>query len=258
MSSQSEFAAAADALAGSVLGALSGAGDTVQLARFVDDAPDTLAALAAVRLIGADAFSPHLLAGNPFQAQDAAVVTKAFEAFPAQGSASPSPSGQDAPDEANAQNGTIVAWRDWATLQLLTGFGGDGPPGTTAEAPQGLGEPADPADWRTWSVRMAQLSPLATLGLDGPVHEAARAGALPLSQGVSRSILRRDFPTAVRLIRWLAWLHHEGTELPVDPGLAAEHVWLVGGAGPRTALDLAIVRHFLERGPRTVPKAAHT
>ncbi|MFD9502266.1 hypothetical protein [Streptomyces sp. NPDC060035] len=249
MSSQSVFAAAADALAGSVLGALSGAGDTVQLARFVDDAPDTLAALAAVRLIGADAFSPYLLAGNPFQAQDAAVVTKAFEAFPAQGGASPSPS---------APNETIVAWRDWATVQLLTRFGGDGPPGTAAGVPQGHGELSDTADWRTWSVRMAQLAPLATLGLEGPVHEAARGGALPLSQGVSRSILRRDFTTAVRLIRWLAWLHHEGTELPLDPALAAEHVWLVGGAGPRTALDLAIVRHFLERRPRTVPKAAHT
>lgn len=85
MSSHSAFAEAADALAVSVLGALSGTGGAVQLARYVDDAPDTLAALAAVRVLGADVFSPHLLGGDPFQAQDAAVVAKAFDAFPASG-----------------------------------------------------------------------------------------------------------------------------------------------------------------------------
>ncbi|MEK8145621.1 hypothetical protein NKH18_42790 [Streptomyces sp. M10(2022)] len=92
MSSQYVFAEAADALASSVLGALSGAGDTVQLARHIDDAPDALAALAAIRVIGADTFAPHLLAGNPFHAQDAAVVAKSFEAFPAAETGSPAPS----------------------------------------------------------------------------------------------------------------------------------------------------------------------
>ncbi|MCY1654627.1 hypothetical protein OVA19_29580 [Streptomyces sp. SL203] len=80
-----------------------------------------------------------------------------------------------------------------------------------------------------------------------------RRGAVPEPR-VSRSILRRDFPTALRLVRWLAWLRHEGAELPLDPDVAAEHAWLVGGTGPRTALDLAIARHFLEQRPGTPPK----
>ncbi|WP_406390934.1 hypothetical protein [Streptomyces sp. NBC_00887] len=241
MSSQSAFAAATDALAGSVLGALTGTGDAVQLARYVDDAPDTLAALAAVRVLGVDALSPQLLAGHPFPAQDAAIVAKAFESFPA----------LDAMEERTA------ARRDWATAQLLARLTGDDTLRAVAPPPADDAELAGTGHWQTWSVRMAQLSPLATLGLDGPVHDAARGGALPLSRGVSRSILRRDFPTAVRLIRWLARLRYDGTELPLDPALAAEHVWLVGGAGARTALDLAIVRHLLERRPGTVPKAAH-
>ncbi|MFC8228302.1 hypothetical protein [Streptomyces sp. NPDC057287] len=241
MSSHSAFAEAADALAASVLGALVGTGGAVQLARFVDDAPDTLAALAAVRVLGADVFSPHLLAGQAFDPQDAAVVVKAFDAFPA----------SDTAEEAT------VARRDHATAVLLARLSGDG---TMRElAPEPAGDAlAGTGEWSAWSVRMAQLAPLATIGLDGPVHEAARSGALPLGRGVSRSILRRDFPTAGRLVRWLAWLRHEGAALPLDPDIVVEHVHLVGGAGPRAALDLAIARHFLEQRPGTAPKAART
>ncbi|MFD3608089.1 hypothetical protein ACFWXA_08440 [Streptomyces atroolivaceus] len=241
MSSHSAFAAASDALAACVLGALSGTGGAVQLARYVDDAPDTLAALAAVRVLGADIFSPHLLVEHPFQTQDAAVVAKSFDAFPAS---------QDS-EEAS------VARRDHATAVLLARLSGDDTLRGVAPTPADDTGLADTADWSGWCVRMAQLAPLATLVLDGPVHEAARGGVLPLCRGVSRSILRRDFPTAVRLVRWLAWLQHEGVELPLDPGLAAEHVFLVGGAGPRTALDLGITRHLLERRPGTGVKAAH-
>ncbi|MFE9724021.1 hypothetical protein ACFYQ5_10600 [Streptomyces sp. NPDC005794] len=242
MSSHSAFAAAADALAAGVLGALSGTGGAVQLARYVDDAPDTLAALAAVRVLGADVFSPHLLVEQPFQTQDAAVVAKAFDAFPA----------NDASEE------TTVARRDHATAVLLARLSGDDTLRTLAPAPTDDAGLAGTAGWSGWCVRMAQLAPLATLGLDGPAHEAARDGVLPLCRGVSRSILRRDFPTAVRLVRWLAWLRHEGAELPLDPGLVAEHALLVGGAGPRSALDLEIARHLLERRPGTDAKAAHT
>ncbi|MFD7968713.1 hypothetical protein [Streptomyces clavifer] len=239
MSSQSEFAAATDALAVSVLGALDGTGDAVQLARYVDDASDTLAALAAVRVLGADALSSHLLVGDPFEAQDAAVVAKAFDSFPA----------SDVLEE------RTVARRDWATAQLLARLAGDDTLRAVAAPPADEAELADTVHWQAWCVRMAQLAPLATLVLDGPVHDAARGGVLALSRGMSRSILRRDFPTAVRLIRWLAWLHDDGTPLPLDPALAAEHVSLLGGAGPRTALDLAIACHFLRR-PDTDPKAA--
>ncbi|MFB8030512.1 hypothetical protein ACFQ6U_15625 [Streptomyces sp. NPDC056465] len=241
MSSHSAFAEAADALAARVLGAFTGTGDAVQLARYVDDAPDTLAALAAVRVLGADVFSPHLLTGQAFEPQDAAVVVKAFDAFPA----------SDTTEEAT------VARRDHATAVLLARLSGDDTLRELAPEPTGDALPAA-GEWSAWSVRMAQLAPLATPGLDGPVHGAARGGALALSRGVSRSILRRDFPTAGRLVRWLAWLRHEGVGLPLDPEVAVEHVHLVGGAGPRAALDLAIARALLGQRPGTDPKAART
>ncbi|WP_203183477.1 hypothetical protein [Streptomyces pratensis] len=241
MSSHSAFAEASDALAACVLGALGGTGGAVQLGRYVDDASDTLAALAAVRVLGADVFSPHLLMEHPLQAQDAAVVAKAFDAFPA----------------SDTSGEPTVARRDHATAVLLARLSGDDALGVVAPAPTDDAGLTDTAEWSGWCVRMAQLAPLATLVLDGPAHEAARGGVLPLCRGVSRSMLRRDFPTAVRLVRWLAWLHQEGAELPLDPGLVAEHLLLVGGAGPRAALDLAIARHLLERRPGTDTKAAH-
>ena len=244
MSSQSAFASAADALAGSVLGALTSASDTAHLARHVDDAPDALAALAAVRVIGADTFAPNVLAGAPLDAQDAAVVAKSFETFPAPGAGSQDPVEQ-----------RTTAWRDWATARLLDQLGSDGTPRIDAPPPRDDDVLTATADWRTWTDRMAQLAPLAILGIEGPVHAAARVNALTLSRGVSRAILIRDIPTAVRLIRWLAWLRYEGVELPLDPELVAEHVWLVGGTGARTALDLAVARQLLARAPSAPPSA---
>ncbi|MEU5427494.1 hypothetical protein AB0H73_18090 [Streptomyces olivoreticuli] len=235
MSSRADFAAAADDLAIRVLGALRGAKGTALVARHIDSAPDALAALAAIRVIGADTFSPYVLAGAAFHAEDAAAVARSFEAFPLPGT------GPSAPvDERTA------AWRDWATAQLLSRLGGRGTWRVDAAQPEGDVALADTADWQRWSVRMAQLATLATPGLEGPVHDAARGAALPLSRGVTRSVLRRDFPTAVRLIRWLAWLAHEGVPLPLEPLLALEHVRLLGGESPRTALDLAVARHLLE------------
>ncbi|RLU85853.1 hypothetical protein CTZ27_26140 [Streptomyces griseocarneus] len=235
MSSRADFAAAADDLAIRVLSALRGAGDTALVAGHIDSAPDALAALAAIRVIGADTFSPYVLAGAPFHAEDAAAVARSFEAFPLPGTGPTAPT-----DERTA------AWRDWATAQLLARVGGETTWRVDAAQPEDDRALADTADWQRWCVRMAQLATLAQPGLDGPVHEAARGAALPLSRGVTRSVLRRDFPTAVRLIRWLAWLDHEGVTLPLDPLLALEHVRLLGGESPRTALDLAVARHLLE------------
>lgn len=140
MSSQPAFASAADALAGGVLRALSGAGDTAQLARHVDDAPDALAALAAIRVIGADTFAPYLLAGHTLHPQDAAAVAKSFEAFPTPGAGSP-----QAPD---VREQRTIAWRDWATAQLLDRLGRDGTPRIDAAPPQDDDCLADTTDWR--------------------------------------------------------------------------------------------------------------
>ncbi|MFE0045236.1 hypothetical protein [Streptomyces albireticuli] len=244
MTTRADFAAATDELANRVLGALRGAGGTALVARHIDSAPDTLAALAAVRVLGADTFSPHLLAGTPFHADDAAAVARSLDAFP-----TPVAGPSARPEE------RTVAWRDWATAQLLARFGENGAPPAATAPPGAADDLADTTDWQGWSVRMAQLATLATPGLDGPVHETARRAALPLARGVTRSVLRRDFPTAVRLVRWLAWLGHEGVDLPLDPAPVHEHVRLLGGASPRTALDLAVTDHLLTARP---PEAVRT
>ncbi|MBT2384269.1 hypothetical protein [Streptomyces sp. ISL-11] len=239
MSSRADFAAAADQLAIRVLGALRGTGGTPLVARHIDSAPDALAALAAIRMIGADTFVSHVLVGTPFHADDAAAVARSFDAFPS----------PDAGPSAHPEDRT-VAWRDWATAQLLARLAGN--PAAAASAhrpPPADGGLADPTHWQSWSVHMAQLATLATPGLDGPVHEAARGAALPLCRGVTRCVLRRDFPTAVRIARWLAWLHHQGVTLPLDVAPVLEHVRLLGGgASPRTALDLAVADHLLGDG----------
>ncbi|WP_405643085.1 hypothetical protein [Streptomyces uncialis] len=249
MSSRADFASAADELATRVLSALRGAGGTAFVSRHFDTASDSVAALAAIRVIGADTFTPHVLTGAPFHTDDAATVARSLAAFPA-----PDPTAQ-APTARTEQR--TLAWRDWATAECLARFSGGSTPATTAP-PQGDDELADTTDWRRWSVRMAQLATLAIPGLDGPVHEAARAAALPLARGATRSVLRRDHRTAVCLIRWLAWLHHEGVALPVDPAPMAEHVRLLGGVGPRTAVDLAIARHLLDGRLPQEPEAVRT
>ncbi|MFD5697199.1 hypothetical protein [Streptomyces lasiicapitis] len=233
--SQTVYAASAADLALRALDALRGVEGTALLAEHVERADDPKAALAAIRVVGADAFAPYLLAEAVFHPDDAAAVSQSFAVFPpAVSTPEPPPSGPADP--------WIVAWRDWATAALLARLTGTQGDGTLAPRPEGA--PTDHTDWQRWSVRMGQLSPLALPALDGPVHAAARAAPLALARGATRAVLRRDFPTATRIVRWLALLHAEGVRLPLDPVPLVEHLRLHGG-GPRLALDAAIARRLL-------------
>ncbi|GGS24114.1 hypothetical protein GCM10010252_74130 [Streptomyces aureoverticillatus] len=259
--SQTVYAASAADLALRALDVLRGVEGTAFVAEHVECADDPKAALAAIRYVGADIFAPHLLADAALSPEDAAAVAQSFAVFPP-------PVRTPEPPPAGAAEPWIAAWRDWATAALLArlaGTEGDGLP-----APQPVGAPVltDHADdaapgadsdgpetrasavstpdtgWQHWSVRMGQLSPLALPALDGPVHAAARAAPLALARGATRAMLRRDFPTAARITRWLALLHAEGVRLPLDPLPLVEHLRLHGG-GPRLALDVAIARRLL-------------
>lgn len=251
------------------------------IAAHAERADDPHAALAAIRVVGADAFAPYLLGDAVFHPQDAAAVAQSFAVFPP-------PADPPAPPPAGPAEPWLVAWRDWATTTLLTRFAGTddaladlGPSGALAQRPAGApelepdatsaaagpgsravtedpgsrtaesaadrpaDEPAAPGTpWQAWSVRMGQLSPLALPGLDGPVHAAARAAPLALARGATRAVLRRDYPTAARIARWLALLGAEGRPLPLDPVPLVEHLRLYGG-GPRLALDVAIAGRLL-------------
>ncbi|MER0243939.1 hypothetical protein AAHZ94_18395 [Streptomyces sp. HSW2009] len=308
--SQTAYAESAADLAHRVLGALRGAGGTALVAEHVERAEDPKAALAALRVVGADVFAPYLLGDSVFHPQDAEAVAMAFTVFPPPvNPPTPPPDGPAEP--------WVVAWRDWAMAAVLGRFaevGGDAlpptvrtdasgvaeiidAPGGTVRAPEPQGAPlladarlraaygtagardalrvpegsytadrlhaagshgaAYPADapataaeaagldWQRWSVRMGQLSPLALPGLDSAVHRAARAAPLALARGASRALLRRDHPTAVHILRWLALLGAEGVPLPIELPPLIEHVELLGGGGPRLALDLAIARRLL-------------
>ncbi|EPH41515.1 hypothetical protein ABT390_22720 [Streptomyces aurantiacus] len=233
---------------------------TAFVAEHVERADDPKAALAGIRFLGADAFAPHLLADAVFHPDDAAAVTQSFAVFPP-------PVRTPDPPPAGPAEPWVAAWRDWATAALLARLAGTA--GLLAPRPSGapvLTDRADSAaadadsgsegfpetgasgasdtDWQHWSVRMGQLSPLALPALDGPVHAAARAAPLALARGATRAVLRRDFPTAARITRWLALLHAEGVRLPLDPVPLVEHLRLHGG-GPRLALDVAIARCLL-------------
>ncbi|REE99836.1 hypothetical protein DFJ69_5353 [Thermomonospora umbrina] len=229
-SSRVVFATAADELADRVLGVLRGAENAAFIARHVDAAPDAMAALAALRVVGADVFAPHLLTDTRLDPEDAAAVARSLTAFP---------TATVAPGAAEDPAAWAVAWRDWAVAELLARLDG----GRHPVPPPGEEPPPD--DWRSRSARMAQLAPLATPELDGPVHEAARRDTLALCRGVTRSMLRRDYLTAVRLIRWLARLHRDGVALPLDPRPALDHAAMLGGHGPRTALDIAVAERML-------------
>ncbi|MVO85555.1 hypothetical protein GPA10_12525 [Streptomyces sp. p1417] len=270
--SQAAYAASAADLALRALDALQGAGGTAMVADHVERTDDPKAALAAIRIVGADVFAPCLLAGEGLHPADAAAVAQSFAVFPP-------PVSTPAPPPAGAAEPWLAAWRDWGTASLLARFAGTDtgamPVGTDADgipaaaegterngpvtagvagalAPRPTGAPqlaeagSDPAEttWQTWSTRMGQLSPLALPGLESPVHAMARAAPQALARGATRAVLRRDFPTAARVARWLALLAAEGEPLPLDPAPLVEHLRLHGG-GPRLALDVAIARRLL-------------
>ncbi|MEO3750468.1 hypothetical protein [Streptomyces sp. B6B3] len=236
-----DFAAATADLANRVLTALDHPRDADSLTHHVESAADPKAALAAVRVLAGDALAAHVLAGAAVPEDDAATAVEAMRLFPL----APAVPGTD-PDTAR-----VAAWRDWGLLQIVTRQGGlslDTPPRPAVES--FAGGPADGDEaitWRPWCVQLAQLSPLALPGLDGPVHEAARRNTVPLVRGLTWAMLRRDFPLAARLGRWLALLTGQGLRMPVEAGPLLDHIQLFGAVESRTVLDVEIGRRLLHR-----------
>lgn len=230
---------AAAEVADRVLGAVRGS-DDIGLADYVDTGTDQKTALGAVRLIGADIFAPHLLLGRPVHHGEAEVIARSFAVFP--------PTAR-----ARTRRQQVVAWRDWATGHLLTRTAA---PASVEPnfAPTAMPETATALlggakTWQEWSANAAQLSPLALPGLGGPIAAAVFEGARPLAQGATRALLRRDFVTAARLIRWMALSSSSGVRQPLDPTLLVERVRLYGGTGSRLSLDLTIAHRLLGMEP---------
>jgi hypothetical protein len=217
-SARTRYADAVSELAVRVLNSLRGTQDADLLPRFVRDAPDRAAALAAVRVLGADTLAGHRLAGEnpPHPAME--VIHRAVQIFPR----------DPGVDE---ETHTYLAWQDWALDQ-------------TAAPP--MPRPGAEQAWKSWSVWLTPLSVLAMPGLDSAVHRMVRANPLAVVRGATRSVLRRDYPSAAALARWVALLAVDGVAVPLDAGLLAAHVRLLGGADTRTALDIAIAERMLQ------------
>ncbi|WP_406278422.1 hypothetical protein [Embleya sp. NBC_00896] len=192
-----------------------------------DRGADPDADLPGLRVLGSDMLAPHVLRGTPLPADQAEAAARAFTVFP------PETLGT------SADTAWILTWRDWATARTLTRFGlsVDVPvPGDGAQV-------ADATTWQAWSVRMAQLSPLALPGLDGPIHAAARRNADSLARGTVRAMLRRDYRTAARIARWLAFVRADGVTYPLDLAPLLRHIRVFGGGSTRTVLDTRIAQH---------------
>ncbi|GAA1166415.1 hypothetical protein F4556_001284 [Kitasatospora gansuensis] len=213
-----EYAAAVERVAGRALDALTGGGRAVALTD-----PTSTAELAALRVLGPDLFAAQLLTGAPLESVTTASLAAALLAFPPD------------PAEPVGQDALVVAWLDHVSGFLA---------GRAAPQPA---QPPDPEHWQRWSVRMAQLAPLALPGLDGPVHRAVRHRPLALARGATRAMLRRDHRTALRLTRWLAWL---GTPVPLELPPLLDRLRLVGDGSRRTELELAITGLLLTEGLR--------
>ncbi|GHF33678.1 hypothetical protein GCM10018790_09160 [Kitasatospora xanthocidica] len=227
-----EYAAAVERVAGRTLDALRGGGGAAALADPDTAVPRPL--LAAVRVLGADLFAPHLLTGTEPDGPTAALLAEARRVFPTPAAATP-------------EAALAIAWQDWAAGQVLART----PYADTASAPTPAAPPG-PAElgWQLWSVRMSQLSALALPGLDGPVHDAARTDTLGLARGTVRSMLRRDFTTAVRLARWLAWAGAEDRPPRLEVAPILERIHLVGIGAVRTRLELVVAERLLEGTPK--------
>jgi hypothetical protein len=235
---QTCFADAASDLAGRVLTALHTDGK-VDLPAFVDASADATAALAAVRVVGADIFVPYALLDRPLDTADARVVADSFAVFPAVSTPA-------TPEQ------WVMAWRDWATVRLMLHLTGSQASGIANSTPDPRSVPVSLGDarlWQQWSVRAAQLSPLALSLLDTAVTAAVAKQATVLALGASRAVLRRDYSTATRLTRWIALLASKDVDIPLDPVLLVEHLRLHTGSGPRLLLDLAVARRLLGLEP---------
>ncbi|MES4906920.1 MULTISPECIES: hypothetical protein [unclassified Streptomyces] len=207
-------------------------------------------AVGAVRVLGADALAPYLLTGRALLPEESAAIRLSLSALP------PAQRPPAAPPVGREQSWTR-AWIDWGLVTVAARLDPDlwrvaapvpqGPPPCDDSAPRhrpAAGPGGGGEGWVPWSLRMGRLASLALPGLDGPVHQAARSHVLALARGATRALLRRDFATAARIARWLAWLAAGGVALPLDAALLTGDIALRGG-DDRCLLDASIARHLL-------------
>ncbi|MFC8143954.1 hypothetical protein ACFUKV_19820 [Streptomyces paradoxus] len=177
-------------------------------------------ALAAVRVLGADAMLPSILLPTPPLPDELAVFRKAVEAYPPGADAAPT-----------------VAWSHWAMRHTL----GRLDPGH-ADGPHREPEAAwlEGAPWQLLTHQLAVLAALAVPGEDCAVARAAQHRPVDVARGFVRAVRRRDWRQAAGAGRWLTLLEGVPQTLGLDNGL--DFVELMGGQDPLVALQVSAAR----------------
>lgn len=220
-----EQSGASTRLAGAVQGLMSElvsalrSGDRFRLAEIVMDgaAPDP--ALAAVRVVGADAVLPSvLLRCAPPDPADLTVFAKAVHAWPPPADAPPT-----------------SLWSHWAMRRALLRLDA-GLDGASGDGSEPAAEWLDAAPWQFLTHQLAVLAPLALPGEDCAVARVARGRPLDVARGFVRAVRRRDWLQAAGAGRWLALLDGVPETLGLDTGL--EFVVQMGGEDSRVAFQV--------------------
>jgi hypothetical protein len=228
------YAAAVERLAASVVGAL-GSTDGVFRLRDQLSAGEGRSGLAAVRVMGPDVLAPFVLGGHRFSGDDAEVVAASMRMFPI--------TTPDAPLDAGSRGGVPVrALREWATSQVLARLGA---PEFAGPCPSGADLGRD-RGWLPWVAVLAQLSPLAFPGVDSPMRAQVRRDRRDVARGVTRAMLRRDYLTAARLVRWLSAEDEPGADAWFALEPVMRHLEVVAEPDARLLLELALARRSRE------------
>ncbi|MFE9030594.1 hypothetical protein ACFYOA_30770 [Streptomyces iakyrus] len=177
-------------------------------------------ALAAVRVLGADAMLPSTLLPTPPLPGELAVFREAVAAYPPGADAAPT-----------------VLWSHWAmrhTLWRLDPGHADGPPREPDAAW------LEGAPWQLLTHQLAVLAALAVPGEDCAVARAAQHRPVDVARGFVRAVRRRDWRQAAGAGRWLTLLEGVPQTLGLDNGL--DFVELMGGQDPLVALQVSAAR----------------
>lgn len=217
----------ADAANGVAL-ALQGEGDPYALSRIVRQG-DALA-LAAIRVLGADALAPYALdhRAGPGGEDDHAVVRQVLTAYPP---------GVDASD--------VSVWSYRGLVEASHAFLSGGVD-RLPQAPQAGAAWVAEDPWPKLSHRASQLAALALPGLAPGLADELAARTDDLARGFVRAVRRRDWLQAAGLGRWLARLPDMPPSLGLDNGLAFVRRMSEGDA--RVALHVVAARQFYGRG----------
>ncbi|MFF7947254.1 hypothetical protein [Streptomyces griseorubiginosus] len=191
-------------------------------------APDP--ALAAVRVVGADAVLPSVLRRSaPPEPADLTVFAKAVHAWPPPADAPPT-----------------SLWSHWAMRRALLRLDAslDGAPGDGSEPGA---EWLDEASWQFLTHQLAVLAPLALPGEDSAVARVARGRPVDVARGFVRAVRRRDWLQAAGAGRWLALLDGVPETLGLNTGL--EFVAQMGGEDARVAFQVRAAQLMRTRVP---------